>query len=135
MKKLTAQIIMMCKQPQKFGEFNSHREAIIAMLSARNSIDKTYWKSPESKQTVEHFIYEAALDYLDSCDRPSFFVFQIMECWRINTQCRRVEYNYYDAILSAFSIVDVKNNNSYVNGFTEENTKIPSPKDFKEETK
>lgn len=132
MEKLTAQIIMMCKQPQNFGEFNSHREAITAMLAVRNSIDESYRKSPESKQTVEYFIYKAALDYLDSCDRPSFFVFQIIECWRINTQGRGVGYNYFDAILSAFSTVKVKNNNGYVNGFTEENTKIPSPKDFEE---
>ncbi len=62
---------------------------------------------------IESILASAVYDYIDTCDKPSAFLRDIIECIpRSLTLAER--------ICSAFTLVQVKGNSGYVNGFKEE---------------
>ena len=63
---------------------------------------------------LDHIMFEAMCDYLDTCDKPSFFL-KTMESLFEKEYLRRAEQIAY-----AFIDVQVQDDNGYVNGFTEE---------------
>lgn len=56
-------------------------------------------------------IYDAMLDYLDHCDKPSYFMRQLGDVMR-----GRLDSITRD-IAIALTLVQVRDNNNYVNGF------------------
>lgn len=137
MDKLTAQIISVCRHPDEFDkirEMESYRDAVIALLQVKFG-DPEYWASPKGQEAVDRIIREAAMDYLDGCEKPSEFVKDIIlfnDLTRIFNESnpQKPKRNYCDAILSAFVFAVDRYGDKYMNGFTKENTKIVKPSDF-----
>jgi hypothetical protein len=64
-------------------------------------------------EDISNILWEAMSDYLDHCDKPSFFM------WRLKDVMRRHDWDVYHAIAVVFSAyTQVKNDNgNYINGF------------------
>lgn len=76
---------------------------------------KCYCKlSAYTRATLDRIMFDAMCDYVDSCDKPSFFL-KTMDDLFEKEYLQRAEQIAY-----AFMDVEVQDNNGYVNGFTEE---------------
>lgn len=62
---------------------------------------------------IASILASAVYDYIDTCDKPSAFLRDIIECIPKGLTLA-------ERICSAFTLVQVKGNNEYVNGFKEE---------------
>lgn len=67
-------------------------------------------------EIMDDILFEAMCDYIDTCDRPSFFLRQIKEVKRLLDKDRSLA----EKIAIAFDLVEVRDKNKYVNGFTKE---------------
>ena len=116
----TAEIIMICKKKHEFGDELNDKQAIAAYLSDQCLCDiKSY------QQEVNDVIWAAALDYMDTIDRPSSFLRVAKDVYdrHNNPIFKSEEIDWYTAICVAFSLVRVKENGKWINGFTEKNTR------------
>lgn len=135
MKLKTAQIIMMLKQPQKFeseySEFNTYREIINLYMSLYSGTQLEFYDTPRGRNVIDNVVMEVLYDYIDTCDKPSFFLKSISEIKDI-MEYRGEEADMTEVICSALVNTQVlsRNENLYINGFTEENSKVLAPEDF-----
>lgn len=127
MDKRTAEIIMLCKGNHKYpGNYSSLCDLLAAYMSDTCLCDKSVY----TESVLQGIILTAFKDYLDSCDKPSFFIYQLEDVWNIyNNPLMDPKYriNNNEAVLRAFSTVQVRDDGKYVNGFTEENTRDVVP--------
>ena len=59
----------------------------------------------------EKIMFDAMCDYLDTCDKPSYFMRTLMDI------AGKEIYNRSEQIAIALQLVQVKDNNGYINGF------------------
>ena len=123
MEKRTAEIIMICKGRHKFGDDLCAKAAIKAYICDRCAI------APEHSQIrdVNDIIWTAALDYMNSASKPSFFISSAKEIYdRAHSSAlgkNTDPIDIYEAICRAFRLVRVKaDDGQFINGFCEEYT-------------
>lgn len=115
MEKRTFDIIMACK-----GQFSridcdinrnpaelSPYECVIAYMS--QECDRP--ESAYTKYETEKIMFDAMCDYLDTCDKPSYFMRMLMDI------AGKEIYNRSEQIAIAFQLTQVKDDNGYINGF------------------
>lgn len=108
MEQLTLDIIKICKGNTKYNKDGRVYDAI------RNYLADEYDNKPESYTDgeISYFLWEAMKDYLDHCDKPSFFM------WNLKDVMDKYNWDMYQAIAVVFSSrTQVRNDGNYVNGF------------------
>lgn len=111
MEQRTCNIIMCCKGHCKLaGENAPPLEAIAAYMSAECACPKEDYTG----KLMEMILKEALFDYIAGADNPAYVLRQLLQ-----------EYATYDPGLSEriytlFQLAQVRDNNGYVDGFTDE---------------
>ena len=122
MEQRTLDIIKICKGNTKYNNNGSIYNAI------RNYMADECMEEPDfyTDADIDVVLWEAMKDYLDHCDKPSFFM------WCLKDVMNRHDWDIYHAIAVVFGpYTQVKNDNgNYVNGFDDRIYKLN-----KEETK
>ena len=108
MNKRTFDIIMACKADTE-GHF-TRLDNVIEFLSKECGTPKEHYTIEE----MDKIMFEAVCDYIDTCDRPSVFLRNIMNV--INGD----NMPSAERICRAFAMVRIKKNSEYVNGFKPE---------------
>lgn len=106
----TLNIINILKGNTKYYRLYEDMDAIesIKQYMADECAYKVEWYTEKDMFDI---IYDAMLDYLDHCDKPSYFMRQLGEVMR-----GRLDSITRD-IAIALTLVQVRDNNNYVNGF------------------
>lgn len=123
MEKKTAEIIMICKGKHDFGEELSFKQAIAAYLSDWSACPIEFI----DEKSVNNAIWEAFLDYLNGMKGQSSISFlrEAKEAYdrHNNSLVKNIDrIDMYEALCIAFQMARVRNQDGYINGFTEENT-------------
>lgn len=106
----TLNIINILKGNTKYYRLYEDMDAIesIKQYMADECAYKVEWYTEKDMFDI---IYDAMLDYLDHCDKPSYFMRQLGDVMR-----GRLDSITRD-IAIALTLVQVRDNNNYVNGF------------------
>jgi hypothetical protein len=104
----TCNIIRACKGTLCWG-IEDRLERIKTYLSAECDCDKEDYTDAD----IESIMINAAYDYIDTCDKPSSFL-------RLMYECIAKPVNLADRIAIAFTLVQVKRDDEYINGFKKE---------------
>ena len=109
MEQRTLNIINICKGNTKYNKGGLVYDAIRDYMAEDNMVDACYY----SHYDVSLELYNAMRDYLDHCDKPSFFM------WCLQNVMHKHNWDMYHAIAVVFSVyTQVKDSNgNYVNGF------------------
>ncbi len=109
MEQRTLDIIHICKGNTKYNKRDRVYEAIRDYMAEESMVDACYY----SEYDVNLELYNAMRDYLNHCDKPSFFM------WNLQNVMHKYNWDMYHAIAVVFSAhTQVKDNNgNYVNGF------------------
>lgn len=102
----TCNIIRACKG-SIFPEIENNIDRIKAYMSA----ECDYPVEDYTDEQIEQIVIDAMYDYIDTCDRPSSFL-------RTAANCFGTDLTLTERICIAFSLVQVKNEKGYVNGFS-----------------
>lgn len=110
MEQRTLDIIYLCKRhSNKYWEGAYNCLDAIKNYIAEDCMLEVEWLSDRDMLDI---MYDAMRDYLDHCDKPSFFM------WQLKDVLMRDSEDLPLRIGVALSLVQVKNDNSnYVNGF------------------
>lgn len=108
MNRRTFDIIMACKADTE-GHFTK-LDNVIEFLSKECGTPKEHYTIEE----MDKIMFEAVCDYIDTCDRPSTFLRNIMNVIGGDNMCSA------ERICRAFTMVRIKNGTNYVNGFKSE---------------
>ena len=110
MEQRTLNIINILKGNTKYYRLYEDMDAIesIKQYMADECAYKVEWYTEKDMFDI---IYDAMLDYLDHCDKPSYFMRQLGEVMR-----GRLDSITRD-IAIALTLVQVRDNGNYVNGF------------------
>lgn len=103
----TCNIILACKG-SLYPEIDSRIERVKAYMSDVCACPKEWYTDKE----VESIMVNAVYDYIDTCDKPSTFL-------RLMYDCIAKDVSLTQRICIAFTLVKVKNDDEYVNGFKE----------------
>lgn len=104
----TCNIIRACKG-SLYSEIDNRIERVKAYMSEECLCEKECY----TDEIMESIMIEAVYDYIDTCDRPSSFLRQIRECVAKNISLTQ-------KICIAFTLVQVRRDGEYINGFKEE---------------
>ena len=104
----TCNIIRACKG-SLYPEIESRIERVKTYMSEECLCKKEWYTNEE----MEYIMIDAACDYIDTCDRPSAFL-------RLMNDSIAKDVSLIERICIAFTLVRVKNNEQYINGFKEE---------------
>lgn len=110
MEQRTLNIINICKGHTKYWKGAKDCYGAIRNYMADECMYKPEWYTDRE---ISNFIYEAMKDYLDHCDKPSFFM------WCLKDVMDRWGCDIYHSIVKVFNAyTDVRDDNgNYVNGF------------------
>ena len=104
----TLDIIHICKGNTKYGRNDSVYNGIRDYMAEQCMVHPDYY----TDEDVSLILYEAMSDYLDHCDKPSFFM------WCLKDVMRKHNWDIYHAIAVVFSAyTQVRDDNGYINGF------------------
>ena len=108
----TLDIIYICKKNTKYWE-NVRPEHDLYDAIRNYMADKCMYKAEwYTDKDISDILYEAAIDYLDNCDKPSFFMRNLREVMERH-KCDIC----YAMALTFNCYVQVRNDNGYINGF------------------
>lgn len=111
MEQRTLNIINICKGNTKYYRIYDNTDVIeaIKQYMADECAYKAEWYTDRDMLDI---MYDAMRDYLDYCDKPSFFM------WELKEVLMRDAENLPLRIAIALSLVQVRDDNgNYVNGF------------------
>lgn len=127
MEQRTMNIINVCKGNTKYSKnAYDHIEAIKAYMSDE-CMYKVEWYTDEQ---IENIITTAFKDYLDACDKPSYFIYLIEGVIRTHNYILPEPYKItmINAICIAFSLVQIRDwtgeSFHYINGFDDRIKKL-----------
>ena len=106
----TLDIIHICKGNTKYNiPYESVYRHIREYMADECMVRPDYYADGD----IDYVLWEAMKDYLDHCDKPSFFM------WCLKDAMDRYNWEIYPAIAVVFgAYTQVKDNNgNYVNGF------------------
>lgn len=110
MEQRTLNIINICKGNTKYNICGqSVYDAIRNYMAEECMVRPDYY----TEQSISLILWEAMRDYLDACDKPSYFM------WCLKEVMDKHNWDMYHAIAVVFSAyTQVKNNSgNYINGF------------------
>lgn len=108
MNKRTFDIIMACKE--ETTKHYTKLDNVIEFLSKECGTPKEEYTS----DVINRILFEALCDFIDTCDRPSAFI-------RIYKNIINGEHkDFADRLCTAFSLVRIRDDGMYVNGFKAE---------------
>ena len=108
MEQRTLDIIHICKGNTKYSRNDTIYNAIRKYMAEECMVNSDYY----TDEDISLILYEAMSDYLDHCDKPSFFM------WCLKDVMRKHNWDMYHAIAVVFSAyTQVRDDNGYVNGF------------------
>ena len=109
MQQRTLNIIHICKGNTKYSKNDSVYKAIRRYMAEECMVEPDYYTDKD----IDDILWEAMKDYLDHCDKPSFFM------WCLKDVMNRHDWELCPAIAVVFSAyTQVKDGNgNYVNGF------------------
>lgn len=108
MEQRTLDVIHICKGNTKYGRYQSVYDGIRHYMADDIGVDPNYY----TDQDVSDDLWEAMKDYLDHCDKPSFFM------WNLKDVMDHYNWDVYHAIAVVFSSrTQVRHNGNYINGF------------------
>lgn len=105
--KRTIDIIKICKE----RNFDSCVEYVIDYMSKSCKCPKEYY----NESIIQNIMFEAMCDYIDNCDKPSSFLRVLKETYDL--KFIKSNQTFSEAIGIAFQLVQIKNENEYINGF------------------
>jgi hypothetical protein len=110
MEQRTLNIINIVKGNTKYLYHNGNTDTIeaIKQYMADECAYKAEWYTEKDMLDI---MYDAMRDYLDHCDKPSFFMWELKEVFMGDTE------NLPLRIAIALSLQQVRDDNGYVNGF------------------
>lgn len=105
----TLNIIYICKGNTKYSKNDTIYNGIRRYMAEECDMKPSDYTDTD----IGNILWEAMSDYLDHCDKPSFFM------WCLKDVMRRHDWDVYHAIAVVFSAyTQVRGNNGeYVNGF------------------
>lgn len=109
MTKRTCNIIRACKG-RLYSDINGELNRVKAYMS--EACD--YPIEDYTDEQMEQIVLEAMCDYVDTCDKPSYFLRLVS-----NAGLGR-NLTFTEKACIAFALVNVKDDNGYINGFTAE---------------
>lgn len=108
MEQRTLDIIRICKGTTKYSQNDTVYNGIRRYMSDEYMMAPDYYEDED----IDCVLWEAMKDYLDHCDKPSFFM------WCLKDVMDRYNWELYPAIAVVFGRhTQVRNDNGYVNGF------------------
>ena len=110
MEQRTLNIINICKGNTKYLTYDGNTDMIeaIKQYMADECAYKAEWYTDKDMLDI---MYDAMRDYLDHCDKPSFFM------WELKQVLMRDTENLPLRIAIALSLQQVRDDNGYINGF------------------
>lgn len=108
MEQRTCNIIRACKG-SLYPEIDNRIERVKAYLSKECGCPEEYY----TEEIMESIMIDAMYDYIDTCNKPSTFL-------RMIRNCIKKELSLTEKICVAFTLVQVKKDDKYINGFKEE---------------
>ena len=117
MEQRTLNIINIVKGNTKYLCHDGNTDMIeaIKQYMADECAYKAEWYTEKDMLNI---MYDAMRDYLDYCDKPSFFM------WQLKDVLLRDSENLPLRIAIALSLVQVRDDNGYVNGFDDRIRKL-----------
>lgn len=124
MENRTAEIIMVCKGQHDLGELPTLKQSVIAYMSDRCICPVEAY----TDDRINEIIWTAALDYTDGMKDtpPSVFWREVKRAMDIhnNPLVRNINrIDAHEAMCIAFMLAQVMEDDRYIDGFTEENTR------------
>lgn len=109
MEQRTLDIIRICKGGTKYRPNDLIYNGIRSYMAEECMVEPSCY----TDEDISNILWETMSDYLDNCDKPSFFM------WCLKDVMRRHDWDIYRAIIIVFSVyTQVRNNDgNYVNGF------------------
>ena len=113
----TLNIINIVKGNTKYYRIYDNTDVIeaIKQYMADECAYKAEWYTNRDMLDI---MYDAMRDYLDHCDKPSFFMWELKEVLMKDSE------NLPLRIAIALSLVQVKDDNGYINGFDDRIRKL-----------
>ena len=116
MEKRTANIIMVCKGHHNFGKDLTLKQAVAHYMSKTCACPIEAY----DERTLRSIVWEAFMDFMSTCTSPRGFLYHIKEACYWCDWTPREGGDDITAILIAFMLCEVRDDNGYVNGFTDE---------------
>lgn len=113
MEQRTLNIINICKGNTKYSD-NHGTASAIKHYMANECAHSADWYTDRD---VFDILWTAMEDYLNHCDKPSVFMYNLK--WALRDECQMPV-----AIMSALSLAQVRNDKGYVNGFDDRLNKL-----------
>ena len=108
MEQRTCNIIRACKG-SLYTEIDDRIKRVKTYLSKECGCPEEHY----TEEIMESIMVDAMYDYIDTCNKPSTFL-------RMIRNCIEKELSLTEKICIAFTLVQVKNDDKYINGFKEE---------------
>ena len=116
MEKRTFNIIMVCKGHHNFGDNLTLKQAVAHYMSKTCGCPvETY-----TDRVLRGIVWEAFMDFMNTCTSPRGFLYHFKEARYWCDWTPREGVDEITAMLIAFQLCRVRDDNGYVNGFTEE---------------
>jgi len=119
----TAEIIIVCKGNSDYSLDNGFKSAIAEYLSNDCGCPIEFYKD---NKVVNEQIWNAAVDYINNIkdSNPGAFLQEVRHDYDLHNNSLGIlnPVDMYEAICIAFQLATVRNNEGYINGFTELNT-------------
>lgn len=116
MDKRTSNIIMVCKGHHNFGDDLTLKQVVAHYMSKTCDCPvETY-----TDRVLRSIVWEAFMDFMNTCTSPRGFLYKIKEALYWCDWTPRENIDDITAVLIAFQLCRVRDDNGYVNGFTDE---------------
>lgn len=109
MEQRTCNIIMCCKGNDKYGYKGDPIYSIKRYMGKECAYP---WKN-YTPRMLDEILYDALADYIDGVKKPSFVLWELKEYGKTASSTA-------EKICAMFALVQVRDDDGYVNGFTDE---------------
>ena len=116
MEKRTANIILVCKGHHNFGDELTLKQAVAHYMSKTCVCPLEVY----TDKLLRSIVYEAFMDYMSSCTYPREILYHIKEALYWCDWSPKEDVDDITAILTGFQLCQVRDENGFVNGFSEE---------------
>lgn len=121
MEQRTLNIINICKGGTKYNDSDGSGCYVLTAIKKYMAEECAYNADWYSDRQVFDIMWAAMQDYLNNCDKPGAFMFELKNCFLHRPSIT-------EAIASSFSFVRVRDKNGYINGFDDRLHKLDENK-------
>lgn len=113
MEKRTLAIIAICKDRTRYTKGYTDIDGLKHYFSESSCTNYDFWNKNRIKVEMKKALY----DFLDVCDKPSYYLEQMDR--QMSGLDLTNPLSYIGAVINVFLLSDVKDNGEYINGFDE----------------